>query len=263
MSPPPIENRERRRQREPIVRVWDRLVRVGHWLLAFAFIVLYARYRKFPLHAYAGYLVLAVVLVRIVWGFVGSAPARFTAFLYGPAQVVEYARRALTDQAPYYASHNPMGAAMVFTLLGLLLVNGTLGLMLYSSGQQLGPLGALVPPAWEDGLIAVHTMVGHGIAVLAVVHVCGTVWAARLHRENYILAMFSGRKRVPRTAAEAATFAPLPPGAAVPSRWSGLERWFNHTHPVLGSLVLIAVILAACYAVIPVLTELNRNLPAY
>lgn len=263
MSPPPIENRERRRQREPIVRVWDRLVRVGHWALAVAFIVLYARYRKFPLHAYAGYLVLMIVLVRIVWGFVGSAPARFAAFLYGPRQVVDYARRALAGQAPYYTSHNPMGAAMVFALLGLLVANCTLGLMLYSAGQQLGPFGHWVPPDWEDALVRIHTVLGHVIAILAVIHVCGTIWAAWLHRENYILAMFSGRKRVPRSAAEAAALAALPAGAAVPSRWAGLERWFNFTRPVLGSVILVAIVLAACYPLIMMLTELNRNLPAY
>lgn len=256
----PLEKEERRQQREPVARVWDRVVRAGHWLLVLAFAVVYLRYRKFPLHTYAGYLILLILAVRIVWGFVGSAPARFSAFLYGPRTILEYARQAVAGHAPYYASHNPMGAAMVFTLLTLLAVCGVLGLMLYSAGQQLGPFGRLVPPAWEDSLIAVHVVLGHAAAGAVAIHIAGTMWAAWLHRENYVLAMFSGRKRVPR---HAGAGTPLPAAAAVSLRWQALERWFNHRYPFIGSVMLAAVVLAVTYPLILALTELNRHLYAY
>ena len=48
------------------VKVWDPLVRIGHWVLAASFLVAFATEDDLmTLHSFAGYLVLAVVAVRI------------------------------------------------------------------------------------------------------------------------------------------------------------------------------------------------------
>ncbi|CAB1367703.1 cytochrome b/b6 domain-containing protein [Denitratisoma oestradiolicum] len=256
------ENKERRSRQEPLVKVWDRVVRLGHWLLVISFFVIYLRSRKFPIHAYAGYLMTLLLLLRIVWGFFGSKAARFRSFLFGPREMIAYTRDTLSGHARYYASHNPLGAAMVFTLLPLLLANCLIGLLIYSSGQQLGPFGSLVPSDWEDVLIPVHHVLGDGLAVLALVHIIGTLWAGWLHRENYILAMMTGLKRVPRDSHEALA------GNPVATPWQPWRRkaftFLDHDHPFWGSLALLAVILLLLiYPVIDFLTWLNRYLVAY
>lgn len=263
MTQPALENLERRQQREPVVYVWDRVVRFGHWFLVACFAVLYLRYRKFPLHTYAGYLILLYVSVRIAWGFIGSEAARFRSFVFSPMAMVNYARQAFGGHAPYYASHNPMGAAMVFILLTSLFGNCVLGVMLASAGQQLGPLGHSVPTEWEDWIKDWHSILGHLMAIAVIAHVLGVLWAAWLHRENYVLAMFTGKKRVPRSWLKEGRMPAAEEQLKVPRRWRGLESWMNHTRPFLASFLLIGLILAVIYPIVVVLVEMNRFMPAY
>lgn len=259
-----LEPTERRKRRDPEILVWDRFVRIHHWLLVIAFTTIYLEYKKFPLHPYAGYLICALITMRVVWGFFSKGAARFSSFWFRPSEMLSYCRDALSGKATYYYSHNPMGAAMVFALLGTLFVTCSLGLLAYSASQQLGPFGALVPSDWEDALITAHTRGGHLLAFLVVGHLCGVLWATWLHRENYVLSMLSGLRRIPR-------MIPLPPGAKHPVRnlhvSEGIQdsiKWLNFKHPFIGSVVLILLI-GGCiiFPIIRFLVSINKILPAY
>ena len=259
-----IELPERRKHLETIIRVWDRLVRLNHWTLVLSFAIIYIFYRKFPTHAYAGYLVIFLVLWRLVWGFVGSRAARFSSFLFGPKALFEYTKNAFQGHASYHVSHNPMGSWMVFMLLGLMLLNGVLGLMLYSAGQQLGPLGASVPTEWEDMLTITHKILGHVTAACVGGHIFGVLWAARLHRENYVVAMVTGYKRVSRHAAQADIEGyEKYTEKVVPQRLRRIEQWLNRNHPFYGSLTVVSLVLVVAYSLASWLVTLNKYLPAY
>src|SRR5688500_16260535 len=64
--------------------VWDLPVRVMHWGIVLAGIGSYVTQEilddAFRYHVWFGYTMLVLVLTRIVWGFVGSAHARFSSF---------------------------------------------------------------------------------------------------------------------------------------------------------------------------------------
>jgi cytochrome b len=255
---------EKRQNREPVVKVWDVLVRIGHWLMVIFFCIIYLRYRKFPIHAYAGYLMLAIVVVRIGWGLGGSACARFRAFWFSPREVIGYAKAAVRGHPSYYVSHNPLGALMVYFLLTMMLVNGTLGLMLYSSGQELGPLGAMVSPDWEDPLKYAHKVLGHLTAAFVAVHIFGVLWAARQHRENYVLAMLTGLKRIPRNAGpEEMARLGIASGAKVSPLLSRIEEWLNRRYPVLGTIVLMVPLILIFLEITEAATNLNKYLFSY
>lgn len=259
-----FEREERRKTREPIIQVWDWAVRIGHWLMVLFFAIIYLRYRKFPIHAYAGYLMLVLVAFRILWGIVGSKAAKFSTFWFSPAQVISYSRQALHGHAGYYASHNPMGSWMVYTLLSMMLINGILGLMLYSSGQQLGPFGALVPEDWEDLLKGLHMGLGHITAAFVALHIVGVLWAARVHRENYVLAMLTGHKRVPRRVKpdEIAEY-PVFGDEKIAAPLRPLERWFNYRHPFVGSLLLVLAVVLVVLELTEAAVNINKYLIAY
>lgn len=248
---PVFENNERRKRRDPEIRVWDRPVRVMHWLLASAFATLYLAPREFPLHVYAGYLVLAVLLVRIVWGFTSHGAARFSSFRFTPRQTLSYLQNALKGQAEYHFSHNPLSALMVHALLATLLANALLGIL----------ADGVAPPT---GIVAAHAWLSHLSAGLVALHLCGVLWASRLHRENYVLAMLNGIRRIPRAVA-------VPPGAAHPElrRKTGtagerLMNWLTYRHPFVGSLVLMILIVALlALPLVEALTRLNGTLPGH
>ena len=259
-----LEASERRKKRDPEIKVWDRFVRIHHWLLVLAFATLYIESRKFPLHPYAGYLICILIPARIVWGFIGHGAARFSNFFYSPRETLGYLLEAIRGKASYYYSHNPMGAAMVYALLASLGATCLLGLLAYSASQQLGPFGARIPADWEDILIVWHVRIGHAVALLICGHLFGVIWAARLHRENYVLAMLTGLRRIPRAV-------PLPPGAEHPEEPKNvspmrqkLMNWLNFRRPFVGTLLLMAIlILCILLPAIHFLTALNKFLPAY
>lgn len=255
---------ERRQGRESVVKVWDVLVRIGHWLMVVFFCIIYLRYRKFPIHAYAGYLMLFIVVVRIAWGLGGTACARFKAFWFSPKQVIDYARETVHGHAGYYVSHNPLGAMMVYALLFMMLTNGTLGLMLYSSGQELGPLGNMVSADWEDPLKYAHKVLGHLTAALVACHIFGVLWAARQHRENYVLAMITGFKRVPRKPTqEESERLDLAHPAKLSPRMQRIDYWLNYRFPVLGTLLLMLPLILIFLEVTEAVTNLNKYMLSY
>ena len=261
---PGLELKERRRHRGAIVRVWDWTVRLSHWIGVLLFAIIYLKYEKFPIHTYAGYALLLVVAWRLGWGVIGSKAARFSTFWAPPRQAWIYLQQTLRGDAGYYASHNPMGAWMALSLWGLILINGILGLLLYSASQQLGPFGAHVPTDWEDGLLAIHRFLGHTTALLTATHIFGMLMSSRLHRENYVLAMITGHKRVARNA-RPDKLAEYPPYAEsrIPNNFRPLEHWMNSRHPFSSSLVLTALIVLVVLGLTEALVGINKHLLAY
>src|SRR6516165_9223145 len=80
--------------------VWDPLVRFGHWALVAAFAVAYFSAEEEtggpdPLHAWGGYVVGGIVVLRVLWGFVGPRHARFRDFVRSPIVALVYFRELL------------------------------------------------------------------------------------------------------------------------------------------------------------------------
>jgi cytochrome b len=82
--------------------VWDLPVRLFHLLLGLTFIgaftianVVDDESVLFSAHMLLGLLMAFMVVLRLIWGFVGTKHARFADFLHGPRAVVTYLRNAL------------------------------------------------------------------------------------------------------------------------------------------------------------------------
>ncbi|MDD5393961.1 MAG: cytochrome b/b6 domain-containing protein [Thiothrix sp.] len=168
------------------VLVWDVPTRVFHWTLALSFAGAYLtaeseRYRD--IHVALGYLMLGMIGFRLVWGFAGTAYARFGSFLYKPSAVVGYVRSLFSPQPEHHVGHNPAGGVAIFLLLALGLLLGTSGVLLY---WELGD---------EDLFEELHEISANLMLAVVVVHVAGVLVSSVLHKENLVRAMFTGYKQ--------------------------------------------------------------------
>jgi cytochrome b len=253
------------------VKVWDPIVRIGHWTMVLSFCALYFRGDKFPLHVYAAYIVMAIMLFRVIWGFVGPHAARFWTFLYSPKTMIQYGIDSVVGHPMHTISHNPLGGAMVFGLIITMLGTGVLGMMLYSSGQEMGLLGDMVPSEWEDefttltlfgqtfpiGLKDLHIFMGNVAASLVTCHVLGTVWATAVHKTNHVIGMITGVKDAYATDPELKYYKQVP----APNFARNLHESVG---PAFGEIVLVAgILICLVWPVVEFLTWLNKFIPSY
>ena len=166
------------------MRVWDPFVRIAHWTLATS--VIAAWLTRGSLHEVIGYVALAVVALRLPWGWLGPAYARFGQFVRPPHETLAYAKRALARQEPRHVGHNPLGAWMIVALLAAVAATCATG-WLYTTDTYWGV-------EWVEDL---HHFCADTLVALAVVHVAGVCMASLRHRENLVGAMIHGRKRPP------------------------------------------------------------------
>jgi cytochrome b len=204
---------------KPWVKVWDPLVRYGHWALVAAFATAYLSSDDESggpnlLHVWSGYLVGIIVAVRIVWGVIGTRHARFSDFAYSPMSALRYFGDLIRGHARRYIGHSPIGAAMVVALLVCL--SGTVGSGLVAYGDiGKGPLadrsGPVTTPAFaeqaegrsegRDGrggesiVGELHSTLANITLGLIILHILGVGLASVMHRENLVVATFTGRKR--------------------------------------------------------------------
>jgi len=180
------------------VKVWDPFVRIFHWSLVLTFTVAYVTAEDLEvLHNNAGYAVLGLVLLRIIWGLVGTRHARFSDFVYPAAEVRGFLRDTLRRRAQRYLGHNPAGGAMVIVMLLSLIITTVTGIAFYGAEDGAGPLAMLAGSAeWSREMLEeVHEFFANLTVLLVVVHVIGVVVESRLHDENLVKAMFTGRKQ--------------------------------------------------------------------
>lgn len=185
------------------IRVWDLFVRTSHWVVAAGFFAAYlSEDELLGLHIWAGYTVLSLVILRVVWGFVGSDHARFRDFLYAPGAILGHLKDLATFRNRRYLGHNPAGGAMAVLLLACLLVIGLTGLVMFGAeaadGGVLRGLATAVGATGEAGEEAfeeVHEFFANLTLFLVALHIAGVILDGLVHRENLVRAMFTGRKR--------------------------------------------------------------------
>jgi cytochrome b len=180
-------------------RVWDLPTRLFHWSLAALIAVnLYTGnvggLREMQLHMLSGFAVLALLLFRIAWGFIGSWHSRFVDFVRGPRVIVRYLRDLLAGVHRPYVGHNPLGALSVLAMLVSLLVQAVTGLFARDDIITEGPLAKHVSKAMSNALTEIHEANAVVLYVLIAVHLGAVLGYLLIKKENLIWPMLTGRK---------------------------------------------------------------------
>jgi cytochrome b len=168
-----------------MVDVWDRPLRFIHWALAVSVLTAYFSANVFDtVHEIAGYAVLGLIALRLIWGFTGNRYSRFRSFVRPVRIVFRYLWQMAHGQIGRYLGLNPAGAAMSVALLALLAVSTISGWMQITE--------RFFGVDWVEKL---HTWSSNLVLALVVVHVLGVLLMCVLQKENLVRAMITGKKR--------------------------------------------------------------------
>ncbi|WP_396270038.1 cytochrome b/b6 domain-containing protein [Ideonella sp.] len=166
------------------VKVWYRFVRVFHWSLVSCVLL-----NQFVLeagetaHTWTGYLASALVLARIVWGFIGSRHARFADFFPTPQRLRAHWQALRAGEKPRHLGHNPFGALMMLALMGLVLALGFTG-FLQGTDAFWG----------EEWLQDLHEGLANSLLAAAGLHAAAALVMGKLERVRLVRAMVTGVK---------------------------------------------------------------------
>jgi cytochrome b len=168
------------------VRVWDLPTRVFHWSLALSFFgacLLAESERVRHLHVMFGYTVIALVVFRLVWGFLGTRYARFRSFAFGPRAVVNHLKGLARRDVPEHTGHTPAGSWAIWLMLLLAPVTAVSGYLYFN---EIG----------GEAMEEVHEVAANAWLFVVFVHVAGVIVSSIAERQNLARAMVTGYKKL-------------------------------------------------------------------
>jgi len=193
------------------MKVWDLPVRVFHWalvaLILAAWVTQYLN--RMDIHMWIGEWILALLLFRIVWGFVGSDTARFSRFLRSPWAALRHLAHLRRREPDREIGHNAAGGWMVLVMLGLLGLQAGTGLFSNDDSDTEGPLMHLVGKDQSDWLSHIHYLNFKAIEAVIVMHLLAITAYAVLKRQNLVRPMVTGTKLMPEDAVAPRLVSPL------------------------------------------------------
>lgn len=176
------------------VRVWDLPLRLFHWSLLIcvvgAFVSVKVGGNAMRFHFYFGYAILTLLMFRIVWGFVGSATARFASFPPNPLA----AWQTLRGKVVAYLGHNPAGALSVYALLCSLSFQAVSGLFSNDDIASEGPLMVKVSKELSDQITNWHKINEKIIIALVLLHLVAILYHRYVKKERLVKTMLTGDK---------------------------------------------------------------------
>ena len=211
-------------------RNWDPVVKLTHWSIALAVLAnaLITEEGSGP-HIWVGYALAAILGLRLLWGLIGPAEARFSAFPPSPARALAHIREIRDGRSAAHRSHNPLGALMVYAIWGCLLVIIGTGIAMASAQgpegareaqqgsvaqAQLADRDEVEPREREDDadeqearehrgeggeheegpLVEIHEVAANLLYVLILLHLAGVVFETRRSGRQIVVAMLPGHR---------------------------------------------------------------------
>lgn len=201
-------------------RRWDPVVKLTHWTIVGAVLAngLITEEGSGP-HVWVGYALAATLALRLLWGLIGPPEARFLAFPPSPGRALDHIREIAEGRRSEHASHNPLGALMVYAIWSTLAAIVVTGVMMVAAPDKPRAATDARPVAAatldreapereatgereeagegreEEGPLAeVHEAAVNLLYVLIVLHIAGVVFETRRSGRRIVLAMLPGRR---------------------------------------------------------------------
>lgn len=194
-------------------RRWDPVVKLTHWTIVAAILAnAVITEEGSAAHVWVGYALAAILALRLLWGLIGPAEARFTAFPPSPARALRHIGTIRRGEQAEHASHNPLGALMVYAIwscLGVIIATGIAMAGFPPQGEsheedrpaayasaEYGEESEEAEEAREGGegheeggMEELHEVAVNLLYLLIVLHIAGVVFETRRSGRQVVLAM--------------------------------------------------------------------------
>jgi len=176
--------------------IWDLPLRIFHW--SFALTILSAWYTAeqgadlVEIHMQLGFVALALIAFRILWGLIGPKHARFSQFIPSPKALTSYLRSSNTAKST--AGHNPLGALMVILMILLISAQAISGLFINDDVFSSGPYYGSISNELETVMKFLHHNTFDFMIAAIVLHIAAITFYWRVKKENLVLPMITGKK---------------------------------------------------------------------
>jgi cytochrome b len=169
------------------MKVWDPFVRIFHWSLVglFAANALFLD-AETKLHRQIGYAIAILVILRVIWGFVGKGYARFSTFPPSFQNAIGQLTDIATGRKTIHLGHTPLGALMIYNLIGAIALISTSGYLMTTD------------MFWGVGWVEeFHEIAVTWAEVSVVLHIAAVVYESVRTKVNLPRAMITGIKIIP------------------------------------------------------------------
>ncbi len=197
---------------------YDLPTRLFHWIFALLFSAAFFIAKSFddeskvyPVHMLLGFMLVFSVILRIIWGIIGTKSARFSSFRLSPNELVNYFKDLLVNKTKIYFAHNP--------------ASSWAALLMFISTIGLGITGYLMVSnaGGKDFYEEIHELFANTFIVLVIFHISGVLFHSFRHKDGIALSMIHGKKS-----------------------YSGSEEEIKNSRPIV-AILFLALLLGALF----------------
>jgi len=167
--------------------IYDLPTRIFHWVFAglfvFAFFVAKTvddEKPAFSYHMLAGVMLGGLVVLRLIWGLIGSKYARFSSFALQPKDLINYIKGTFSGEKKRWAGHNP--------------ASSWAAIIMFTSALMLAVTGALMTSGYKEAFEDIHELFANAFLVTVLLHVAGILLHTFRHQDGIIFTMIDGKK---------------------------------------------------------------------
>lgn len=169
--------------------IYDLPTRILHWLFSGLFVMAFLIAKTvddenpaFSYHMLAGLTLSVLVVLRVLWGFIGSYYARFSSFELRPKYLLEYVKGILSGDKKRWPGHNPASSWGTLIMLG--------------SALMLGISGILMTSGYKEEFEDLHELFANVFLISVLLHIAGILLHSIRYKDAIAFSMIHGKKDV-------------------------------------------------------------------
>ena len=199
--------------------IYDLPTRFFHWIFVLFFISSFTIAKTidddnpiFFYHMILGLMLGVLVLLRILWGVIGTRYARFSSFSLHPRDLVSYLKDVFSNKKRLWPGHNP--------------ASSWAALIMICSALLLAISGILMTTGYKESFEDIHEFLANAFLITSLFHILGVFFHSFKYQDGILFTMFHGNKEL-----------------------DDEQLKISHSHPFFAFLVIIIIGLSGSYLV--------------